>query len=221
MATPAAQLILACGALAKELVFLKTAHDWGHLHIRCLPAKLHNSPARIPAAIRAKLQTYKPHYAHILIAYADCGTGGLLDQVIEQERSESCDIVRLSGAHCYEFFAGASAFSALQEEELGTFYLTDFLARHFERLVIKGLGLDRHPDMKNMIFGHYKRLVYLAQAPTDESIAQAQNAAQRLGLSFVLRQTGYGELASQLKKFSQPPGRVYIPLISQGSCAFA
>ena len=135
-----------------------------------------------------------PRYERIFIAYADCGTGGLLDAVLADEGVE-----RLPGAHCYEFYATAPAFAALADEELGTFYLTDFLARNFERLVITGLGIDRHPELLTTYFGNYTRLVYLAQTDDPTLVATARRAARRLGLTFEVRSTGYGELATSLK----------------------
>ena len=134
---------------------------WDDLDVRCLPAELHNRPERIPAAVRALIRASRGHYRSIFVAYADCGTGGLLDAVLREEGVE-----RIPGAHCYEFFATGPVFAELAEAELGTFYLTDFLLRHFDRLVIRGLGLDRHPELFPSYFGNYRKLVYLAQAPT-------------------------------------------------------
>jgi Protein of unknown function (DUF1638) len=193
--TPAGSglLIIACGALAHEIIALRRANGWEHVDVRCLPAELHNRPERIPAAVRALIQASRSQYRSIFVAYADCGTGGLLDAVLEEEGVE-----RIPGAHCYEFFATAPVFAALSEAELGTFYLTDFLLRHFERLVIVGLGLDRHPELFASYFGNYKKLVYLAQAPSPQAAAQAQAIAARMGLCYELRQTGYGTLATSL-----------------------
>jgi len=122
---------------------LKRANGWTHVDVKCLPAELHNRPERIPAAVRALIQSSRCHYRSLFVAYADCGTGGLLDVVLKEEGVE-----RIPGAHCYEFFAGSKVFAELAEAELGTFYLTDFLLRHFDRLVIRGLGLDEHPELK-------------------------------------------------------------------------
>jgi hypothetical protein len=188
-------LIIACGALAHEVMALKRANRWEHLDIRCLPAELHNRPERIPAAVRALIQASRCHYRSIFVAYADCGTGGLLDAVLAEEGVE-----RIPGAHCYEFFATSPVFAALAEAEIGTFYLTDFLLRHFERLVIRGLGLDEHPELFSSYFGNYRRLVYLAQAvPDPAAIESAREIAARWGLGFELRQTGYGTLATSLE----------------------
>jgi hypothetical protein len=187
-------LIIACGALAHEITALKRANAWDRVDVRCLPAELHNRPERIPAAVRALIQSSRGQYRSIFVAYGDCGTGGMLDAVLEEEGIE-----RIPGAHCYEFFATAPVFAALAEAELGTFYLTDFLVRHFERLVIRGLGLDRHPELFPVYFGNYKKLVYLAQNPGQDSIEEARGIAARMGLAFEARSTGYGTLETALK----------------------
>ena len=162
-------LIIACGALAHEITALKRANAWDQLDVRCLPAELHNRPERIPAAVRALIRASRCHYRSIFVAYADCGTGGLLDAVLAEEGVE-----RIPGAHCYEFFATSPVFTALAEAEIGTFYLTDFLLRHFERLVIQGLGLDKHPELFPTYFGNYRKLVYLAQRPSADAIERAR-----------------------------------------------
>ena len=191
-------LVLACGALAREIQQLKLLNAWEHLKIKCLEADLHNRPERIPERVRADIQRYRPKYSQIFVAYADCGTGGLLDRVLEEEGVE-----RLPGAHCYATFAGQQSFADLAEAELGSFYLTDFLARHFERLVIKGMQLDKHPELLPMYFNHYTRLVYLAQTSNPDLLAKAQAAAEYLQLEFKLVQTGYGELATELARIAQ------------------
>ena len=187
-------LIIACGALAHEITALRRANGWSHVDVRCLPAELHNRPERIPAAVRGLIRASRCHYRSIFVAYADCGTGGLLDAVLAEEGVE-----RIPGAHCYEFFATGPVFAELSQAEIGTFYLTDFLLRHFERLVIEGLGLDRHPELFSSYFGHYKKLVYLAQAAKPEAIEQARAIAARMGLEFEQRTTGYGNLETSLK----------------------
>jgi hypothetical protein len=186
-------LIIACGALAHEITALRRANRWDRLDVRCLPAELHNRPEKIPDAVRALIHASRANYRSIFVAYADCGTGGMLDKVLREEGIE-----RIPGAHCYEFFATGPVFSALSEAEPGTFYLTDFLLRHFERLVIKGLGLDRHPELFPSYFGNYRKLVYLAQAPVSHSEAEAGAIAARMGLKFEYRRTGYGTLESAL-----------------------
>ena len=182
-------LVIACGALAREIAALRKANDWPHLEVRCLPAELHNRPERIAPAVREAIHANRGRFETIFVAYGDCGTGGALDTVLREENVE-----RIPGAHCYEFFAGSETFRELSDEEPGTFYLTDFLLRHFDRIVIRGLGLDRHPELAPHYFGNYRRLVYLAQVDAPESIAAARAAAQRLGLAFAHRVTGYGGL---------------------------
>lgn len=186
-------LIIACGALAHEIIALKRANAWDQVDVRCLPAELHNRPERIPAAVRELIRSSRGHYRSIFVAYADCGTGGLLDAVLAEEGIE-----RIPGAHCYEFFATSPVFAALAEAEIGTFYLTDFLLRHFERLVIEGLGLDKHPELFATYFGNYRKLVYLAQRPSADAVKDARAIAVRMGLSFESRATGYGTLETAL-----------------------
>jgi Protein of unknown function (DUF1638) len=186
-------LVIACGALAHEITALRRANGWDQLDVRCLPAELHNRPEKIPGAVRALIQESRGRYQSMFVAYADCGTGGLLDAVLREEGVE-----RIPGAHCYEFFATAPVFAALADAEPGTFYLTDFLLRHFERLVIRGLGLDTHPELFAAYFGNYKKLVYLAQAPEEDSCERGRAIALRMGLEFEFRQTGYGTLGVKL-----------------------
>jgi hypothetical protein len=179
--------------LARELVEIARRPGFEHLDVTCLPAKLHNRPALIPAAVERKIRAARDHYATIFVAYADCGTGGLLDKILEAEGVE-----RLAGAHCYEVYAGREAFARLTDEDPATFFLTDFLARHFESLVVTGLGIDRHPELLPLYFGNYRRLVFLAQTDDPELTGRAQAAADRLGLEFERRPTGLGELGETL-----------------------
>jgi hypothetical protein len=186
-------LIIACGALAREINQLKVLNGWSHVKLQCLEAELHNRPEKIPGKLRAAIDRYRDQYEHIFIGYADCGTGGEIDRICEEEGLE-----RLPGAHCYAFFAGLTEFDQLAEEEPGSFYLTDFLVRHFARLIIRGLGIDKHPELAEMYFGNYKRLVYLAQTQDPELTVAAKEAAAYLGLEFEYVYTGYGELESGL-----------------------
>ncbi|HEX7950655.1 MAG TPA: DUF1638 domain-containing protein [Candidatus Limnocylindrales bacterium] len=190
---PSRVLVIGCGALANELVAVVDQAGLANVDLTCLPATLHNRPGGIPAAVRAKIRAARPRYEQIFIAYADCGTGGLLDMALADERVE-----RLPGAHCYEVYAGSAAFAAMSDEDPATFYLTDFLARNFDRLVIRGLGLDRHPELLKAYFGNYHRLVYLAQADDPALVTAARRAARRLGLAFELRRTGSSDLATTL-----------------------
>jgi len=186
-------LVIGCGALARELV--EVTRSLPNVDVTCLPPSLHDRPGGIPAAVRAKIRAGRAEgrYARLFVAYADCGTGGLLDRVLEEEGVE-----RLPGAHCYESFAGRVDFARLADEEPATFWLTDFLARNFERLVIRGLGIDRHPELEGMYFGNYRRLVYLSQTDDPALLILARAAAGRLGLAFEHRHTGYGELATSI-----------------------
>jgi hypothetical protein len=189
-------LILACGAIAREVLAVVRLNGWTHVDVRCLPAQLHSTPEKIAAAVDAKLTELEGSYESVFVAYADCGTGGALDSVLIRHGVE-----RLPGAHCYGFLAGNDAWDAMQEEELGTYYLTDFLARHFESLVVRPFKLDTHPELLPLMFGNYTRLVYLAQTDDADLRARAEAAADYLGLRFEIRRTGYGELQPSLVRF--------------------
>lgn len=193
MAVPKPTLLIACGALAREITQLIEINGWRAFEVTCLPAKLHNTPDKIVPAMQEKIRNAKASgkYERILALYGDCGTGGMLDVLLDAEGVE-----RIPGAHCYQFYAGSDAFETLVEEEIGTFYLTDYLARFFERLIMEGMGINRHPELLPMYFGNYKRLVYLAQTDDPEIDKLAEAAAERLGLAYVRRKTEYGELSS-------------------------
>ena len=195
-------LILACGAIAREVLAVISLNGWTHVDVRCLPAKLHSSPDRIPAAVDAKLRDLTPRYERVFVAYADCGTGGALDLVLNQHKVE-----RLPGAHCYGFLAGNVVWDAMHDEDPRTFYLTDFLARHFDALVVRGLKLDTHPELLPLVFGNYRRLVYLAQTDDADLDRRAEAAAAFLGLEYERRRTGYGELVPALTRFVGEPVR--------------
>jgi len=191
-------LVIACGALAREILDVVRLNSLDWVDVECLPATLHNTPDLIPAAVEERLDAAEGRYRSVFVGYADCGTGGLLDRVLE-----SRGIDRLPGAHCYEFYATGPGFAALHDREPGTFYLTDFLTRHFDRLVWAGLGLDRWPELRDTYFGNYRRLVYLSQVPTSDLVEKARAAARRLGLSFEHRHSGYGDLASKLVEIAR------------------
>jgi hypothetical protein len=181
-------LVIACGALAREFLAVQKLGGLGHLTVTCLPAILHNRPQEIAPAVRRKIRAgRRAGFADILCLYGDCGTGGALDLVLTEEGVE-----RIDGAHCYAFFAGPAAFDAMMEEEIGTYFLTDYLARHFDRLVWKGLALDRYPELRDDYFRHYRRVVHLVQAPDAAIAAKARAAAERLALPLETRFTGYG-----------------------------
>ena len=188
-------LVIGCGALAEELSALKRANQWTALDIKCLDAALHNRPERIADRLESVLAQHHAEYTNILIAYADCGTGGAVDRVAQQFNAR-----RLPGAHCYEFYATSPVFAALAEAEPGTFYLTDFLVRHFDRLVIKDMKLDEHPELEEMLFGRYRKVVYLAQGDSTELLDQAERAATRLKLPLEMVTTGYGLLAKTVEE---------------------
>jgi hypothetical protein len=186
-------LVIACGALAHEINALKKSLGWDHIQLMCLDAWLHNQPELIPDRLRRKIRKYRKEYSQIFVAYADCGTGGYIARVLQE-----AGIERLRGAHCYEFFAGAQQFATLAEAEPGTFYLTDFLARHFERFVIKPLKLDQHPELRASYFGQYRRVVFLSQTKNEALLAAARDAAEQLELDCEHVHCGYGELQSGL-----------------------
>lgn len=187
-------LVVACGAIARELVRIRDASGWTHVEFQCLPAELHNRPEKIPGEVRSKLEQEGSKFDRVFVAYADCGTGGLLDRVLEETGAE-----RIPGAHCYEFYSGSEDFERLAAEEPGTFFLTDFLVRHFDRLVIRGLGLDRQPELLPLYFGNYRRVLYLAQTRDEELEALARRAAATLGLEYAFRYTGDEPLRLALK----------------------
>jgi len=184
-------LLIACGALAREILDIKALGGWDHVDLTCLPAILHNHPDRITTAVEAAIAKHRTTYDHLYVVYADCGTGGQL-----QTACDRLGVEMIKGPHCYSFFEGNETFA--QHGELTAFYLTDFLARQFDAFIWTPLGLDRHPDLLEMYFGHYTKLVYLAQTDDPALTAKAENCAARLNLTFERRQTGYGDLQSSL-----------------------
>ena len=195
-------LLIACGALAREMLALKAAHGWKSLDITCLPAIWHNTPQKIPEGVRRKIRAGRKTHEHILVAYGDCGSGGILDKVLAEEGVE-----RIDGPHCYQFYAGTANFEAMMAAEPGSFFLTDYIVRHFDRLIVRGLGLDRHPELRDDYFGNYKRVVYLAQIEDPQLKAKAEEAARRLGLAFEYRLTAYGELETFMTKAAEGTAR--------------
>ena len=190
-------LVIGCGALAREL--LAVTERIPGLDVACLAPDLHNRPEGIPGAVRARIRRARADgYERVFVAYADCGTGGLLEPVLADEGVE-----RLPGAHCYEVFAGGADFARMAEAEPGTFWLTDFLARNFERLVIRGLGIDRHPELLPVYFGNYRRVVYLSQLEDPGLLDAARAAAERLGLAFEHRPTGIGHFAAPIERWAR------------------
>jgi hypothetical protein len=186
-ADQAETLLICCGAMAREILTLVERNGWDSLRVECLPANLHNAPERIPEALRDKIRSSRDRYDDIVVLYTDCGTGGKIDEVLAEEGIE-----RIAGSHCYEVYCGEDEFAELMRAEPGCFFLTDFLTRHFDRLILKGLGLDRFPKLRKLYFGKYKKLVYLAQTENEELEAKAREAAEVLGLEFEMRHTAYG-----------------------------
>lgn len=186
-------LLIACGALAREILALIEANGWQHLDLQCLPANLHLWPEKITAAVEAAVLEHRDRYREIFIVYADCGTGGLL-----AAKCVELGVEMVAGPHCYSFFEGNALFAARADEEFTAFYLTDFLVRQFEAFVWKPMGLDRHPELRDMIFGNYTKLVYQAQTEDTELSLKAEACAARLGLAYERRFTGYGDLAPAL-----------------------
>lgn len=189
-------LLIACGALAREVLALKERNGWDMFRLACLPAELHNYPRKIPAAVRARIRrARRDGFDRIFLLYGDCGTGGLLDAVLEEE-----DVERIDGPHCYSFFSGNEVFAENAEEDCTSFFLTDFLTRHFDKLIWQGLGLDRHIDLLPLYFNNYERVVYLAQTEAPELQDKAEEIAVRLNLAYELRRVGYGDLESTLAR---------------------
>ena len=188
-------LIIACGALAYELNQIKKLNAWKHVTIQCLDAELHNTPKLIPEKIKEKYLSLKDEFSKVFIAYADCGTGGMLDSFLKEY-----DLERLEGPHCYEFYSGEKRFLKFTNQELGTLYLTDFLVKHFQRLVIEGLSIDKHPELKEEYFKHYKKIVYLAQSESESLQNDAKKYADFLELDYSFHYTGLKNLRSQLNR---------------------
>lgn len=189
-------LLIACGALAREILDLKAANGWDHLDLTCLPAKLHLYPEQITDAVRDTVIKHQGNYQAIFVVYADCGTGGLLQAACEQ-----LGVEMISGPHCYSFFEGNERFTEISESEISAFYLTDFLVRQFDAFVWKPMGLDRHPELRDMLFGNYDKLVYQAQTDDPALTEKARTCADRLGLTFERRFTGYGDLKAALAPY--------------------
>ena len=187
-------LLIACGALAREILDLKALNGWDHMDLTCLPAKYHLFPDKITDAVREAVNKHRDAYASVFVVYADCGTGGQL-----QSACADLGVEMIAGPHCYSFFEGNDRF-AQNGDDLGTFYLTDFLVRQFDAFIIKPMGLDRHPELRDMYFGNYQTLVYQAQTDDPELTRKAKDCAHRLGLAFERRFTGYGDLARHLEK---------------------
>lgn len=197
-ASGASAVVITCSALYRDITGICRANGWSHLDVQCITAELHNRPEKITAAVKALIDAARDKQQDVFVAYGDCGTGGQLDRLLDSE-----GVTRVPGAHCYEFFAGADRFEAFSEAEIGTFYLTDFLVRHFDRLVIRGLGIDKHPELEPMYFGHYRKLLYIAQSHDPDLIERARAAAARLGVEYEFYYGGSGELGTALEAFNR------------------
>ncbi|MGN7882039.1 DUF1638 domain-containing protein [Sinorhizobium sp. Sb3] len=186
--------VIGCGAIAREILAICEANGLAHIDLNCLPAIWHNTPDKITPGVRDAIAKARAEgFERIFVAYADCGTGGHLDRLCEEEKVE-----RIPGPHCYSFFAGNADFARRWDDDITAFFLTDFLARQFEAFVIEPLGLDRHPELRDMYFGHYRKLVYLSQQEDKALQEKAKKAAETLGLEYEYRFTGYGDLATSL-----------------------
>lgn len=186
--------VIGCGAIAREILAVCAVNGLDHIDLACLPAIWHNTPEKIVPGLKTAIDKARADgFGRIFIAYADCGTGGMLDRLCEEENVE-----RIEGPHCYSFFAGNDEFATGWDDDLTSFFLTDFLARQFEAFVIEPLGLDRHPELRDMYFGHYKTLVYLSQIEDERLQEKARQAAETLGLAYEYRFTGYGDLTPAL-----------------------
>ncbi len=191
-------LIIACGALARDILFLIRQHR-DHIDLHCLPAEWHNTPQRIPEGVRARIrQAREEGYARIFVAYGDCGTGGALDAVLAEEGG----ISRLPGPHCYAFYTGVENFMRHLERDARSYFLTDYLVRHFDSLIVKGLKLDTHPELIETCFGNYDTLVHLAQDDDPALTRKAQEAARFLNLTYERRYVGHGDLATAIERFA-------------------
>jgi len=188
---PGQVLLLACGALAREIIAVKDANGWDHMTLACLPAIYHNTPDKIEPAMREAVAKHRDAYDKIFVVYADCGTAGGL-----QAACDELGVEMVAGPHCYSFFEGNDVFAA--RDEFTAFYLTDFLVRQFDAFVTKPLGLDRHPELRDMYFTHYEKLVYQAQTDDPALQEKAKKCAQAIGLEYEYRFTGYGDLESAL-----------------------
>ena len=186
-------LLIACGALAREILDLKALNGWTHIDLTCLPAKLHLYPEKITDEVRKAVAKHRAAYDSIFIVYADCGTGGLL-----QAACDDMGVKMVAGPHCYSFFEGNERFAEQSESEFTSFYLTDFLVRQFDAFILKPMGLDRHPELRDMYFGNYEKLIYQAQTDDPALTEKARAAADTLGLAFERRFTGYGDLKTTL-----------------------
>jgi len=189
-------LVIACGMIAREVLAIKEQLGLDHLELTCLPAEFHFYPDRIAPAMDKAIEKAKAEgYVNIFVGYGDCGTGGLLDRVLEKHGVE-----RMAGPHCFAFYQGMDAYAKIADDDMMSFYMTDFLCRQFDAFFMKPLGLDKHPELIKDYFGNYERLVYIAQTDDPELDKVAEKAAKMLGLAYERRSTGYGDLTAGLSQ---------------------
>ncbi|MFT7532963.1 MAG: hypothetical protein ACI9FD_003998 [Gammaproteobacteria bacterium] len=205
--TPAKSLIIACGALSHELVELIRINQWAHIDLTCLPAYWHHTPEKIPEGLRKKIKQSRDKYSKIFVMYGDCGTWGQIDSVCSEEGAE-----RIEGPHCFSFLMGNDEFEKYTDDNITTFYLTDFFCEYFEKFVWQALGLDRRDDMVEFVFGNYKKVVYLAQTDNAKMRARAVEIATKLNLEYEYRYTGYGDM--KVAMASIPVSEILNPLTS-------
>ena len=184
-------LFIACGALAKETKELIDKHQWD-VELKALPALHHMTPHKITEDLDQMLAQLRAGYDRVIVVYGECGATGI-DKVLAKH-----NVVRVSGPHCYDMYMGTAGFSQVMEEEPGTFFLTDWLLRAYEKAVLGGLGLDKHPELTPIYFSNYRRLIYISQAPTEKLLAKAKALAEQMGWDFEHRPVGYGDLQTRL-----------------------
>lgn len=188
--------VIACGMIAREILAIRQDLGFEHIELKCLPAMYHHYPAKIaPAVEKAIIAAQEDGVDEIFIGYADCGTGGELDRVCEKY-----GVQRVAGPHCFSFYSGNERFESQWDDDMTSFFMTDFLARHFETFLVKPLGLDRHPELKDIYFGNYRKMIFIAQTENSDLSAKAEAAAAFLGLHYERRFTGYGDLTAALRK---------------------
>ena len=195
MAEPAGLTLIACGALARELLVITAQFPDGEVDLTCLPASWHNHPERIVPGLRRKVASLRRKGRRVAVVYGDCGTGGEIDDFLRREK-----ITRIPGPHCYEMYLQQPAFDDEMDREIGTFFLTDYMVRHFERIVMQGMGLRRHPQLRDMYFGNYARVLYIAQTRDPALERKAEAAARELGLAYEYRFAGFGRLTSWVEE---------------------
>ncbi|AUQ98774.1 DUF1638 domain-containing protein [Phaeobacter inhibens] len=190
-------LLIACGALAREILAIKDVNGLDHIDLTCLPAKLHLYPEQITEAVEGAVAKHSATYDAIHVVYADCGTGGILER-----KCAELGVEIIPGPHCYSFFEGNETFARHADEgEITAFYLTDFLVKQFDAFVWRPMGLDKHPELRDMVFGNYTKLVYQSQINDPALVAKARDCADRMGLAFEHRHTGYGDLQSAMLRW--------------------